>query len=109
MKIQKLKELFKFAPKSKMKAGDGADEGNFLFYTSSLVVSKRTDKPQYYGEALIFGNGGGASIHYSDEPFATTSHCYVAIRKVEHINTKFVYYYFFQNLHLLEKALRVLD
>lgn len=106
MKIQKLKELFKFAPKSKMKAGDGADEGNFLFYTSSLVVSKRTDKPQYYEEALIFGNGGGASIHYCDEPFATTSHCYVAIRKVEHINTKFVYYYFFQNLHLLEKGFK---
>lgn len=106
MKTQKLKELFKFAPKSKMKAGDGADEGNFLFYTSSLVVSKRTDKPQYYEEALIFGNGGGASIHYSDEPFATTSHCYVAIRKVEHINTKFVYYYFFQNLHLLEKGFK---
>lgn len=106
MKIQKLKELFKFAPKSKMKAGDGADEGNFLFYTSSLVVSKRTDKPQYYEEALIFGNGGGASIHYCDEPFATTSHCYVAIRKVEHINVKFVYYYFFQNLHLLEKGFK---
>lgn len=106
MKIQKLKELFKSAPKSKMKAGDGADEGNFLFYTSSLVVSKRTDKPQYYEEALIFGNGGGASIHYCDEPFATTSHCYVAIRKVEHINTKFVYYYFFQNLHLLEKGFK---
>ena len=106
MKIQKLKELFKFAPKSKMKAGDGANEGNFLFYTSSLVVSKRTDKPQYYEEALIFGNGGGASIHYCDEPFATTSHCYVAIRKVEHINTKFVYYYFFQNLHLLEKGFK---
>jgi len=106
MKIQKLKELFKFAPKSKMKAGDGADEGNFLFYTSSLVVSKRTDKPQYYEEALIFGNGGGASIHYCDEPFATTSHCYVAIRKVEYINTKFVYYYFFQNLYLLEKGFK---
>ena len=106
MKIQKLKELFKFAPKSKMKAGDGADEGNFLFYTSSLVVSKRTDKPQYYEESLIFGNGGGASIHYCDEPFATTSHCYVAIRKVEYINTKFVYYYFFQNLYLLEKGFK---
>lgn len=106
MKIQKLKELFIFAPKSKMKAGDGVDEGNFLFYTSSLDVSKRTDKPQYYEEALIFGNGGRASIHYCDEPFATTSHCYVAIRKVEHINTKFVYYYFFQNLHLLEKGFK---
>ena len=106
MKIQKLKELFKFAPKSKMKAGDGADEGNFLFYTSSLVVSKRTDKPQYYQEALILGTGGSASIHYAANPFSTSTDCIVVTPKSEDFKTKFVYYYLLGNLHLLEKGFK---
>lgn len=106
MKIQKLKELFKFAPKSKMKAGDGADEGNFLFYTSSLVVSKRTDKPQYYEEALILGTGGSASIHYAANPFSTSTDCIVVTPKSEDFKTKFVYYFLLGNIHILEKGFR---
>ena len=106
MKIQKLKELFRFAPKSKMKAGDGADEGNFLFYTSSLVVSKRTDKPQYYEEALILGTGGSASIHCAANPFSTSTDCIVVTPKSEDFKTKFVYYYLLGNIHILEKGFK---
>lgn len=106
MKTQKFISLFKFAPKSKVKAGDGLDEGNFPFYTSSSILKKRIDKAQHFDEALIFGTGGSASIHFSDEPFATSTDCIVAINEDENLNTKYVYYYLFGNIHLLERGFK---
>jgi type I restriction enzyme, S subunit len=106
MKTEKFKTLFKYAPKSNLKAVDGFDEGNFPFYTSSSIVSKRTDKAQYYDESLIFGNGGTANVHYCNEPFATTSHCFVAVPRTKAINPKYVYHYLFGNIHLLERGFK---
>lgn len=106
MKTEKFKDLFKYAPKSNLKASYGNEEGNFAFYTSSSRISKRTDKAQYYDEALIFGNGGSANIHYSNEPFSTTSHCFVAVPKILDINPKYVYYYLSGNIHLLERGFK---
>jgi type I restriction enzyme S subunit len=106
MRTEKFKSLFKYAQKSNLKASDGKDEGNCPFYTSSSIISKRTDKAQYFDEALIFGNGGTANIHYCKEPFATTSHCFVAIPKIKDINPKYVYYYLFGNIHLLERGFK---
>ncbi len=106
MKTEKFKKLFDFAKKSKVKAGDGSIKGNFPFYTSSSILSKRLDKAQHYDEALIFGTGGSASIHFSDEPFSTSTDCIVAITKTEELNTKFVYYYLYGNLHILERGFK---
>ncbi|CAA0224925.1 Type I restriction modification DNA specificity domain protein [Tenacibaculum maritimum] len=106
MKTKKFISLFKFAPKSKLKASDGGKDGSHPFYTSSIVVSKRTDKAIYYDEALIFGNGGSANIHYSNSPFSTTSHCYVANIRSTDINPKYVYYYLHGNIHLLERGFK---
>ncbi|MGV8112757.1 hypothetical protein SDC9_54372 [bioreactor metagenome] len=106
MKTEKFKTLFKYALKSNLKASDGADEGNFPFYTSSSIISKKTDKAQYYDESLIFGNGGTANVHYCNEPFATTSHCFVAVPRTKAINPKYVYYYLFGNIHLLERGFK---
>ncbi|WP_367231084.1 restriction endonuclease subunit S [Flavobacterium enshiense] len=89
-----------------MNASQGSNEGSFLFYTSSSKVSKRTDKPLFFKEAIIFGNGGSANIHYSNEPFSTTSHCIVATQKEENINIKYVYYYLSGNLHLIERGFK---
>lgn len=106
MRTEKFSTLFKYAPKSQLKASDGGDEGSFPFYTSSSIVSKRTNKAQYFDEALIFGNGGSANIHYANEPFGTTSHCFVAVPKTKEINPKYVYYYLFGNIHLLERGFK---
>lgn len=106
MITEKFNTLFKYAPKSQLKASDGGDEGNFPFYTSSSIVSKRTNKAQYFDEALIFGNGGTANVHYANEPFGTTSHCFVAVPKAKEINPKYVYYYLFGNIHLLERGFK---
>lgn len=106
MITEKFNDLFDFAPKSKVKAGDGLDEGNFPFYTSSSVLKKRINKAQYFDEALIFGTGGSASVHFAGEPFATSTDCLVAIIKKEDVNTKFVYYYLLGNIHLLEQGFK---
>ncbi|WP_222539348.1 restriction endonuclease subunit S [Pedobacter polysacchareus] len=106
MRTEKFKSLFYFAPNSKIKAGDGLDNGNYPLYTSSFVLKKRFDRAQYYDDALIFGTGGSASIHFTNEPFSTSTDCLVAIAKQKELNTKFVYYYLFGNLHFLERGFK---
>ena len=106
MKTEKFKNLFDFAKKSKVKAGDGLEKGNFPFYTSSPILSKRLDKAQHYDKALIFGTGGSASVHFADEPFSTSTDCIVAITNTEELNTKFAYYYLFGNLHILKRGFK---
>ncbi len=107
MDTEKFKELFLFGPKSKVKAGDGLKKGRFPFYTSSPTLSKWINTEQYFDEAIIFGTGGSASIHYADEPFATSTDCLVAIAKTnKSFNVKFVYYYIFTNIRILEQGFK---
>lgn len=106
MRTEKFKDLFWFAPKSNIKAGDGLDKGRFPFYTSSPKLTKWIDKEQHFDEALIFGTGGLASVHFEDQPFSTSTDCFVAITTNKEIKTKFVYYYLFGNIHLLERGFK---
>lgn len=106
MRTEKFKNLFGFGPKSNIKAGDGLDKGRFPFYTSSPKQSKWIDKEQHFDEALIFGTGGLASVHFEDQPFSTSTDCIVAITTNKEIKTKFVYYYLFGNIHLLERGFK---
>lgn len=106
MRTEKFSTLFEFAPKSRIKAGDGLEKGNFPFYTSSLILKKRIDKAQYFDEALVFGTGGSASVHFAGVPFATSTDCLVAMSKDKSLNVKYVYYYLFGNIHLLEQGFK---
>jgi type I restriction enzyme S subunit len=106
MRTEKFKTLFSFGPKSNIKAGDGLDKGPFPFYTSSPKLTKWIDKEQHFDEALIFGTGGLASIHFAGEPFSTSTDCLVAITTNKEIKTKFVYYYLLGNIHLLERGFK---
>lgn len=106
MRTEKFKDLFWFAPKSNIKAGDGLDKGRFPFYTSSPKQTKWIDREQHFDEALIFGTGGLASVHFEDQPFSTSTDCIVAITTNKEIKTKFVYYYLFGNIHLLERGFK---
>ncbi len=106
MRTEKFLMLFNFSPKSNFKASEGTDKGNFPFYTSSSTLSKRIDKAQYYDNSLIFGTGGSPSVHFSDKPFSTSTDCIVATPKIEIINAKYVYYYLFGNIHILERGFK---
>lgn len=106
MSTKKFEDIFRFAPKSNVKAGDGLDKGRFPFYTSSQILSKYYHTEQHFNEALIFGTGGSASIHFANEPFSTSTDCIVAICKDKNFNPKFVYYYLSGNIHILERGFK---
>ena len=106
MRTEKFKDLFWFGPKSNIKAGDGLNKGRFPFYTSSPKLTKWIDREQHFDETLIFGTGGLASVHFEDQPFSTSTDCIVAITTNKEIKTKFVFYYLFGNIHLLERGFK---
>lgn len=106
MRTERFKDLFWFAPKSKIKAGEGLEKGRFPFYTSSQILSKYINTEQYFDESLVFGTGGSASIHHVDEPFSTSTDCIVTISKDKGLNTKYVYYYLFGNIQIIERGFK---
>ncbi|MEG2929837.1 MAG: restriction endonuclease subunit S [Oscillospiraceae bacterium] len=91
--------------KSKIKAGEGLDKGEYRFFTSSNIQSKFIDTAIYYEAALIFGTGGNASIHYCDEPFSTSTDCVVFYAKDKQI-LKTIYLYLYSNMQILESGFK---
>jgi len=101
-----LKDVVSFEKKSKRKAGDGLDAGKYKFFTSSPVQSKYLDEADFEGDALIFGTGGSASVHYCAEPFSATTDCYIAKSRSENVLPKAVYYYLLYRLDLVKKGFK---
>ena len=99
-------ELFKFLPKSKIKAGDGTLDGKYPFYTSSNILSKSCDDYTYEGESLIFGTGGSASVHFQEGKFASSTDCFVVQPSIKAVLAKYVYYFLFSNIHILERGFK---
>lgn len=106
LKHQKIDKLFKYLPKSKIKAGDGKKSGKYSFFTSSSKLSKFIDIAIYKEAGLIFGSGGSASIHYCDKPFSTSTDCFVTVKKNDEIDVKYAYYFLKSNLHILEAGFK---
>lgn len=92
-------------PKSKIKAGAGLGCGLYKFFTSSMLQSKFINTYNYDKEALIFGTGGGASVHFCNEPFSTSTDCIVAYAKND-VNLKLIYYYLSNNICLLQNGFK---
>ena len=104
--FERFDKLLKFLPKSKIKAGDGLDNGKYPFFTSSTTLSKFIDTFNYEDESLIFGSGGNASIHYCNQKFATSTDCFVVNQDSEDIDVKYVYYYLKSNIKILEDGFK---
>lgn len=109
MKKVKFKDIFSFEKKSKIKAGDGfkLGEGKYPFYTSSDTLSKSLNEFLFEKESLIFGTGGLASIHHSNNKFAVSTDCFVTQPKdLKSVYVKYVYFYLSGNMHLLENGFK---
>jgi len=106
IKYQKLDTLLKYLKKSKIKAGEGKEEGKYPFYTSSAKLTKRIDIADYQDESIVLGSGGLASIHYIKQPFSTSTDCFVLTPIDENIDLKYVYYYLKSNIRLLEDGFK---
>ena len=79
--------------------------GKYRFFTSSPIQSKYYHTATYDQPALIFGTGGNASVHYCDEPFATSTDCLV-MYGVKESNLELIYHYLQTNLHLLQAGFK---
>lgn len=99
-------EYFDFAPKSRRKSGDGLEEGAYPFFVSSQTLIKRTNEPDYEGEALVFGTGGNPSVHYISGKFSTSGDCLVAFPKKNKEAARAVNYFLRGNIHLLEEGFK---
>jgi type I restriction enzyme, S subunit len=106
MKTEKFKDLYFFHSKSTMQAGEGLKEGEFPFYTSSEKLTKWINNSQFNTNALVFGTGGKASVHFANGRFSVSTDCLVASSKQEYVNIKFVFYYLFGNIHILERGFK---
>lgn len=105
--IVPFEELFEWQNKSSLKAGLGKQAGKYCFFICSDTVVKRFDEYLINKEALIFGTGGKASIHYCNQPFAYSTDCAVACKKNDNIILKYIYYYFRQkNLRILQDGFK---
>lgn len=100
-----LGDIFEFQKKSIIKAGEGKAKGKFKFFTSSDKQTKSLDTYKLDGEYLIFATGGHAGIHYCNEKFATSTDCFVAKVK-DSILSKYVYYYLYGRIYLLEEGFK---
>ncbi len=106
MNYLKIKEIFNFQNKSKFKAGEGLEEGEYPFYTSSSEISKYSNRYNFEGESLVFGTGGKPSIHYATSRFSTSTDCYVLQPKNKNVWTKYCYYYLYSNISILERGFK---
>lgn len=103
----KLSDLFDYMPKSKIKAGDGLENGAYALYTSSENQTKYFDEYQHEPECLIFGTGGKASVHLAKRKFSTSTDCIVIRPKVEvKINAEYVFHYLKSNMQVLEDGFK---
>lgn len=102
----RLGEAFEFQKKSKTKAGEGLDKGEYPFYTSSEILSKFLNEYHYEGDALIFGTGGKASVHYNEDKFSVSTDCFVIKPQNDDVFVKYVYYYLSGNIYLLEEGFK---
>ncbi len=109
MEKVKIKNIFDFQKKSKIKAGDGfkLGEAQYPFYTSSNELTKSINEYLFEDESLIFGTGGLASIHFCNEKFAVSTDCFVIQPKdKKRVFSKFVYYYLSGNMNILENGFK---
>lgn len=103
--MAQLKDFVIVQPKSKIKAGEGLNEGEYKFFTSSNIQSKWLNQFQYNKPALIFGTGGIASVHYCDTPFSTSTDCIVMYSKGD-FNLEYVYRYLESHMYILENGFK---
>ncbi|MBD5142446.1 MAG: restriction endonuclease subunit S [Ruminococcus sp.] len=104
--MNKFSDYFEAQKKSKIKAGDGLVFGKYKFFNSSNMQTKFYNQALYHSEALIFGTGGNASIHYCNEPFSTSTDCIVFFAKRNDFSVKLVYQYLSGNIHILQNGFK---
>lgn len=95
VEYKKLGDICEFKSKSKRPASYGNEMGKYPFYTSSNILSKFCDEPDYTEECLIFGTGGNANVKISKN-FSCSADNFII--KIKDVNTKYVYFWCLNNI-----------
>jgi len=101
----KIKEICEYGKKSNIKAGEGLTKGSIKFFTSSSESNKFVNEAQFNRPGIIMGTGGNATLHYCDKPFSVSTDCLVFFPKIK-LSTKYLYYFFRSNFHILESGFK---
>lgn len=101
----KIKDICEYGAKSKINAGRGLSEGSYPFYTSSAVCNKYLDDAQFLEPGIIMGTGGNTTLHYCSGNFSVSTDCLVLFPK-RNIETKYLYYFFKSNIHVLDAGFK---
>ena len=104
IETKNINDICKFLKKSKRKASFGKDEGEYNFYTSSSKVQK-CDVNDYNEECIIIGTGGNANIKLGKN-FSCSSDNFILNSKKETVTTMFIYYYLYNNIHIIENGFK---
>ena len=104
LEYMRLGDICDFLPKSKRQASFGKDNGKYPFFTSSSTV-KYCDEVDYKDEYIIIGDGGVANINIGIN-FSCSDHNYILKSKQSNILNKYIYYYLYSNLHIIENGFK---
>ena len=100
----KLDDICDFMPKSKRKASNGEDDGQYPFYTSSNKI-RRCDFADYNDECLILGTGGNPTIHI-DTHFSCSSDNFILKNTSNNCTAKYIYHYLKSNINILKQGFK---
>jgi type I restriction-modification system DNA methylase subunit len=100
----KLGDICKLIQKSKHKAGDAIENGEFNFYTSSNII-KKSNYNDYQNETLILGSGGNGSL-FIDSNFSCSADNFLIQNKTTDYILKYIYYYLKLSFYKLYKLFK---
>lgn len=98
----KLGDVCKSLQKSKRKAGDADINGEFNFYTSS-IIAKKSNYNDYKNETIIIGSGGNGSIFMDNNFSCSADNFLISSSNTNKLINKFAYYYLKINFAKLYK------
>lgn len=99
---KKIKDFCEFLGKSKRKAGEGKENGNYPFYICSDIKMKYLDEADYDKETIIIGTGGNPVINICDKFSCSTDN--ILIRCNDNKYNWWLYYVICGNMKLLENG-----
>jgi type I restriction enzyme S subunit len=101
----KIRDICEYGKKSNIKAGEASSKGAVIFFSSSSETNKFVNEGQFTRPGIIMGTGGNATLHYCDQPFSVSTDCIVLFPKLN-ISTKYLYYFFKGNFHVLQSGFK---
>lgn len=107
--VKKIGEICEIVKGNKQQSKDGKEKGLYPLYYCSILGNLYLDTYDYEGEGLILNktNGSGrAMIYYGHDKYNVGKTTLHFKSKDENVLTKFLYYYLYNNLDIVEKKYR---